>query len=90
LATIFTWAGWLLILGALAAIGAGAAGDYAQVHIPLGLQLNSALLQMSGSAAVAGALAILLGEAARAHFDHASAVRDLAAIERAKTGNEGH
>lgn len=88
LAALMSGAGWLTIAAALLALGAATTAEFAQLPAPPDLKLGYGLLTQTAGALLAGATALLLGQAARALFDQASATRELVAIERAKAGDE--
>ena len=88
LAALVSGIGWLVVAGALLALVAGAAPEFAQVAALQGLKLGPSVLPQAVGALLAGAVTLLLGQAARALFDHASAARELVAIERAKAGRD--
>jgi hypothetical protein len=86
LAALFSAIGWLVIAGAstILAIGAGTH----LLHVPPLLEFSPSvplLLQMP-AAMLAGAFAVLCGQAVRALFDQANAARELVALERARNG----
>ncbi len=70
------------------ALAATVAAEYMQVTALEGLQLGFGTLPHAAGALLAGALALLLGQMARALFDQASAARELVAIERARVEDE--
>jgi hypothetical protein len=88
LAALVSGTGWLVVAGSLLALAAGAAAEYADITALQGLKISSSMLPQAAGALLAGTVTLLLGQAARALFDQASAVRELVAIERAKSGRE--
>lgn len=80
--------GWLLVGSGVLAIVAGLLAEFGQVAALQALGLSSTVLPHAVAAALVGGFTLLLGQAARALFDHASATRELLAIERAKAERE--
>lgn len=82
IASLVGWAGWLLVVVAVAVPAASAAGVLTKA-----LTLPTAVL--TGLAlAGGGVIAVLLGQVAHAIFDQANTARELLSIERAKWGGE--
>jgi hypothetical protein len=88
LAALLSAAGWLAILAASLAMAVMAAGEFMQMPALQPLNLGFAMLPQAVGVLAAGGAALLVGQAARALFDQASATRELAALERAKAGSD--
>lgn len=84
LAALATGAGWLTIGVAVALAAAGAAAYLAPIPQLQELKLTTDMLLLLLGAVPGGAAMVLAGQVARALFDQAAAMRELAAIERAK------
>ena len=88
LAALFSGIGWLVVAVTGSALAVTAAAEFIEVTALESLRLGSGTLPHAAGALLAGALALLLGQAARALFDQASATQELAAIERARIEGE--
>ena len=88
LAALLSAAGWLAILAASLAMAVMAAGEFMQMPALQPFNLGFAMLPQAVGMLAAGGAALLVGQAARALFDQASATRELAALERAKAGSD--
>jgi hypothetical protein len=88
LAALLSAAGWLAILAASLAMAVMAAGEFMQMTALQPFNLGFAMLPHAVGLLAAGGAALLVGQAARALFDQASATRELAALERAKAGSD--
>jgi hypothetical protein len=88
LAALLSGAGWLSVAAALLVLAGALATELTQAPALQGLKLGFAVLPQAAGALAAGAAALLVGQAARALFDQASAARELAAIERARSGSD--
>lgn len=84
LAALLSGTGWLTAAAALLVLATAVATEFTQAPALQSLKLGFAVLPQAAGAMAAGAAALLVGQAARALFDQASAVRELAAIERAR------
>jgi hypothetical protein len=81
LAALFSAAGWLAMAGAVLVMAAAAAAEVLRVSALQSLNLGLAVFPQAASALAAGALALLIGQAARAIFDQANAIRGLTPLE---------
>jgi hypothetical protein len=88
LAALASGIGCLAIVAALLALGAGLAAEFAVVPALQEHNRTYNVLPRAAGALLAGAVSLLCGQMARALFDHASAARELVAIERAKAARE--
>jgi hypothetical protein len=86
LALLLSGVGWLTMGVALLVLVAAAA-EFAQLPPPQVVRLDFATPPQAAGALAAGAVALLIGEGARALFDQASAVRELVALARARAGD---
>ena len=76
------------MLAASLAMAVMAAGEFMQMPALQPLNLGFAMLPQAVGVLAAGGAALLVGQAARALFDQASATRELAALERAKAESD--
>jgi hypothetical protein len=88
LAALLSAAGWLAILAASLAMAVMAAGEFMQMPALQPFNLGFAMLPQAVGMLAAGGAALLVGQAARALFDQASATRELAALGRAKAESD--
>jgi hypothetical protein len=89
LAALMSGLGWLLIAGALAWLAAGAAWEVAQIPALATFRLATDVALQLGGALLGGAVMLLAGQAARALFDQAAAVRELASTRWKANGDHG-
>jgi hypothetical protein len=88
LAALLSGMGWLTIAGALLTLATGLAEELG-LAIPLQAPwLGRSVMFRAAGALLAGAFALLAGQALRALFDQASAARELVALERQRA--DGH
>jgi hypothetical protein len=88
LAALLSAAGWLAILAASLAMAVMAAGEFMQMPALQPLNFGFGMLPLAVGVLAAGGAALLVGQAARALFDQASATRELAALGRAKAESD--
>jgi hypothetical protein len=88
LAAILGIFGWLAMAAAVLALAAAGAGELALVAVPQRLTLGREQLMLAAGAFLGGAMAILLGQLAKASFDQANAMQELVVLERLKASDD--